>query len=49
MILSLLNRNGVSGLGFGLFVISALAGVGLTAWTGSEGPLIIGLLDGLRT
>src|SRR4051794_4782053 len=46
MIFALLNRNGISGLAFGLFVTSAAIGYGLTAWTDSRIPLFVGLLVG---
>src|SRR3954471_7303132 len=46
MIFALLNRNGVSGLAFGLFVTSVAIGYGLTAWTGSRVPFFVGLLVG---
>jgi regulator of protease activity HflC (stomatin/prohibitin superfamily) len=44
---SLLNRNGVSGVAFGLFVLSAGIGYGLTRWMDNRVPLIVGLLVGL--
>src|SRR4051812_20948233 len=47
MMFSLLNRNGVSGVALGLFFVSAALGYGLTAWTGKQPPLIVGLLVGI--
>ena len=47
MVLSLLNRNGVSGVALGLFVVATGIGYGLTVWTGSRIPLIVGLVAGL--
>jgi regulator of protease activity HflC (stomatin/prohibitin superfamily) len=47
MMFSLLNKNGVSGVAFGLFLVSAALGYGLTTWTGKQAPLILGLLLGL--
>ena len=47
MLFSLLNRNGVSGVAFGLFVISAAIGYGLAVWTDNRIPFIIGLLVGI--
>jgi len=47
MLFSLLNRNGVSGVALALFFASAAAGYGLTAWTGKQIPLLLGLLLGL--
>jgi regulator of protease activity HflC (stomatin/prohibitin superfamily) len=46
MMFSLLNRNGVSGVAFGLFVLSAGIGYGLTVWMDNRVPLIVGLLVG---
>lgn len=45
--LSLLNRNGVSGVAIALFLISAGAGYGLAVWTENRTPLFIGLLVGV--
>ncbi len=47
MLFSALNRNGVSGVALGLFFVSAALGYGLTAWTGKQIPLILGLLLGV--
>src|SRR3954454_1589674 len=46
MIFALLNRNGVSGLAFGLFVTSVAIGYGFAALAGSRVPLFVGLLVG---
>src|SRR5438270_4941235 len=47
MMLSILNRNGVSGVAVGLFLISVAAGYGLTTWSANRAPLFVGLLAGL--
>jgi hypothetical protein len=47
MVLSLLNRNGVSGVALGLFLVATGIGYGLTVWTGNRIPLIVGLVAGL--
>ena len=47
MLISLLNRNGVSGVALGLFLLSTGIGYRLTAWTGNRVPFVVGLLAGL--
>lgn len=47
MLISLLNRNGVSGVALGLFLLSTGVGYGLTAWTGNRVPFFVGILAGL--
>src|SRR3954447_1727350 len=47
MLISLLNRNGVSGVALGLFLLSTGIGYGLTAWTGNRVPFFVALLAGL--
>jgi regulator of protease activity HflC (stomatin/prohibitin superfamily) len=47
MVLSLLNKNGVSGVALALFLIETGIGYGLTVWTGNRIPLLAGLIIGL--